>query len=91
MKGEQEDTGPQTPGANCDDVTEAALGAERLISRVQDIVTKAIQPGEDQEAAFEEIIGEIDPAPEGKALRRALGMTKYGTRDLPKREPAAKS
>jgi hypothetical protein len=85
MNGEDENTGPRRAGANCDDVTEAALGAERLISRVQDIVAEAVEPGKDQEAAFEEIIGEVDPAPEGKALRQALGMSETGSRELPKR------
>jgi hypothetical protein len=87
MREKDEETETRRPGANCDDVTEAALGAERMIGRMQDIVTEAIQPGADQEEAFNELIGELDPAPEGVALREALGMDEEGSRALPRGEP----
>ena len=85
MTGPSRQPDQEPPRADCDDVTEAAAGAERMISRMQDIVTKAIQPGEDQAEAFNDLVEELDPAPEGEALREALGLDDEGTRDLPKR------
>jgi len=79
---------PRPERANCNDVTEAALEAEQLISRMQDVVAKALEPGQDQDEAFEELVGELDPAPEGEALRDALGMDEDGTRVLPKQAAA---
>lgn len=70
-------------GSNRHDLTEAAAGAEQLISRMQDIVTEAIQPDGDPEEAFEDLIEELDPAPEGQDLREALGMPREGSRSIP--------
>jgi hypothetical protein len=79
-------------GARCDDVTEAAAAAEKMISRMQDIVTEAIQPTGDPVEGFNELIEELDPAPEGEALRHALGMDEHGTREIPRmREQAEKA
>jgi hypothetical protein len=80
---------PRPVGSNADDLTEAALGAEKMISRMQDIVTEAIQPGGDTEEGFNALIEELDPAPEGEALRDALGMDAYGSRQLPRGGKAA--
>jgi hypothetical protein len=77
----------EPPPPACDDVTDAAAGAERMISRMQDIVTEAIQPGGDQAEAFNDLVEELDPAPEGEALREALGLDDDGTRELPRRAP----
>jgi hypothetical protein len=71
--------------SDCAEVTNAAAGAERMISRMQDIVTEAIQPGGDQAEAFNELVEELDPAPEGEALREALALDDEGTRELPRR------
>jgi hypothetical protein len=79
---------PRRTGANCNDLTEAALGAEQLISRVQDIMAEGLEPGNDQVEAFGDIVEELDPAPEGDALRDALGMDHDGTRVLPKQAAA---
>ena len=90
MSDQDRDPKQQRDGSNCDDLTEAALGAEQMISRMQDVVTEAIQPDGDQDEAFEELIEALDPAPEGDALRQALDLPKHGTRDLPKGQPRRK-
>jgi hypothetical protein len=90
MRERRDQSDKRQAGANCDDVTEAALGAERMIGRMQDIITEAIQPGGDQEEAFEELIGELDPAPEEAALREALSMGGHGSRALPREEAPSK-
>jgi hypothetical protein len=46
-------------------------------------VTEGIQPDGDPGKAFEDVISEVDPGPEGTALRTALGMSRAGSRDIP--------
>ena len=79
--------GERRPRAHGDDVPHAGLDAEQMISRMQDIVTEAIQPDGDPEEGFHELIEELDPAPEAGRLRSALGMDKDGSRKAPKGEP----
>ena len=86
MMGESRKSDPGAPRSDCDAVTQAAAGAERMISRMQDIMTQAIQPDGDAAEAFNELVEELDPGPEGEALRRALGLDEDGTRDLPQDE-----
>ena len=77
---------PKAPrtGANCDDVTEAALEVEQKLSRMQDAMTEAVQPDGDEVEFVGEMIEELDVAPEVDDLREALGMDEHGTRDLPR-------
>ncbi len=47
-------------------------------------MVERLQPDSNEDEAFEELVGELDPAPEAERLRRALGMDpERGSRDLP--------
>lgn len=84
MADEREGLKPSQPGANCDDVTSAALEVEQKLSRMQDAMTEAVQPDGDEAAFVGEMIEELDVAPEVEDLRGALGMDEQGSRALPR-------
>src|SRR3954465_5692817 len=82
MTDENRDPKPKPDGSDCEDVTEAAEGAEQLISRLQNIMTDTIAEG-DPEDGFNDMVSELDPGAEAVALRKALGLGRHGTRGVP--------
>lgn len=78
--GASEQPTDRVPGRNCDDLTEAALAVEHKVARMQDAMAAALEPTGDQDEFVDEMIGELDVAPEIEDLRAALGMEEDGTR-----------
>lgn len=70
----------QGPRSDCDQLTEAAKGVERKLSRLQDAVTEMVTPEGDPDEVINEIVAELDVAPEVDDLRAALGMDADGSR-----------